>query len=343
MHQQLKPILHWLLISVIFSLSACSTTQTQPRVIERSPVKKPAPGPKNTTDTATEKDWRPDFYTVKKGDTLYAIGLEFGYDYKEIAIANNINAPYPIKVGQQLNLKNLKQRDSKPIKETSADNGVVITPLKTEPNTNKATLSSDSPISDEPQLITEPKAIREPYSDQAFAAAPAKVTQQKTIKATPIEKTEIAKTEANKTETKPDLKPEAKQEQKSTSDDSIEWAWPTNGKVVTGFDDSKNAKGIDIAGSQGQAIKAAAAGKVIYSGSDLRGYGKLVIIKHSNNFLSVYAHNNQILVKEGQQVTIGQKIAEMGSTDADRVKLHFEIRKQGKSVDPTKYLAETAK
>ncbi|MEI8119101.1 MAG: peptidoglycan DD-metalloendopeptidase family protein, partial [Methylophilaceae bacterium] len=96
---------------------------------------------------------------------------------------------------------------------------------------------------------------------------------------------------------------------------------------------------IDIAGSAGQAINAAAGGKVIYSGSDLRGYGKLVIIKHNANYLSVYAHNSNLLVKEGQQVVSGQKIAEMGSSDSDKVKLHFEIRKLGKSVDPSKYLA----
>jgi len=95
---------------------------------------------------------------------------------------------------------------------------------------------------------------------------------------------------------------------------------------------------VDIAGSKGQPVGASAAGKVVYSGSGLRGYGKLVIIKHNKTFLSAYAHNEQILVKEGQSVTKGQKIAEMGSTDADQVKLHFEIRKFGKPVDPAKFL-----
>ena len=107
---------------------------------------------------------------------------------------------------------------------------------------------------------------------------------------------------------------------------------------MTGYFNESSNKGIDIAGASGQIINAASAGKVIYSGSDLRGYGKLVIIKHNNNYLSVYAHNSQINVKEGQQVTRGQKIAEMGSTDSESVKLHFEIRHQGKSVDPNKYL-----
>ena len=113
---------------------------------------------------------------------------------------------------------------------------------------------------------------------------------------------------------------------------------PTNGKVVGEFSESANRKGIDIAGKQGQPVVASAAGKVVYSGSGLRGYGKLVIIKHNNTYLSAYAHNDQVLVKEGQTVTKGQKIAEMGSTDSDQVKLHFEIRKLGKPVDPAKYL-----
>jgi lipoprotein NlpD len=114
--------------------------------------------------------------------------------------------------------------------------------------------------------------------------------------------------------------------------------WPAKGKLVTGFSDTANLKGIDIAGSTGTPVVASAAGKVVYAGSGLRGYGKLVIIKHNSKFLSAYAHNREILVKEGQQVTRGQKIAEMGNTDADQVKLHFEIRRLGKPMDPIKYL-----
>jgi lipoprotein NlpD len=120
--------------------------------------------------------------------------------------------------------------------------------------------------------------------------------------------------------------------------DEIDWMWPAKGKLVTGFSDTANLKGIDIAGVAGQPIVASAAGRVVYAGSGLRGYGKLVIIKHNNTFLSAYAHNRDIVVKEGQQVTRGQKIAEMGSTDTDQVKLHFEIRRLGRPMDPLKYL-----
>jgi lipoprotein NlpD len=118
----------------------------------------------------------------------------------------------------------------------------------------------------------------------------------------------------------------------------LEWGMPTSGKVVAGFSESENRKGVDIAGQRGQAVVASAAGKVVYSGSGLRGYGKLIIIKHNKTYLSAYAHNDQILVKEGQNVNKGQKIAEMGNTDAPQVGLHFEIRRLGKPVDPAQYL-----
>jgi lipoprotein NlpD len=121
-------------------------------------------------------------------------------------------------------------------------------------------------------------------------------------------------------------------------DEKIDWIWPATGKIISGFSETSNLKGIDIAGKSGQPILASASGKVVYAGSGLRGYGKLIIVKHNNTFLSAYAHNKEISVKEGQQVTKGQKIAEMGDTDADQVKLHFEIRRLGKPVDPTKFL-----
>ena len=122
-----------------------------------------------------------------------------------------------------------------------------------------------------------------------------------------------------------------------TTDDGLAFAWPHQGAVLAGFDEAKN-KGLDFAGKAGDPVMAAADGKVVYAGSGLRGYGNLVILKHNNTYLTAYAHNQALLVKEDQAVQKGQRIAEMGSTDADRVKLHFEIRKQGKPVDPTKYL-----
>lgn len=119
--------------------------------------------------------------------------------------------------------------------------------------------------------------------------------------------------------------------------DDVNFIWPASGSVVAGFDDQKN-KGLGIGGKAGDAVIAAAEGRVVYAGSGLRGYGNLVILKHNNTFLTAYAHNQTLLVKEDQNVKQGQKIAEMGSSDADRVKLHFEIRRNGKPVDPARYL-----
>ena len=113
--------------------------------------------------------------------------------------------------------------------------------------------------------------------------------------------------------------------------------WPASGSLIAGFDEARN-KGYDIAGKAGDPVVAAADGRVVYAGAGLRGYGNLIILKHNNTYLTAYAHNQALLVKEDQSVRKGQKIAEMGSTDADRVKLHFEVRRQGKPVDPSRYL-----
>lgn len=347
--------------TLLMLLVGCSTNTIQAPVIDRAPVTKKADvkGSKKTTHAAGEKDWRPDSYTVKKGDTLYGVGLEFGYDYKEIAQFNNILQPYVIRVGQQLKLPKAAESLASPAPVTVAEPAVVVTPLKTEPVTvAKAT--------GEPPTLTEPKAIKEPYSEQAMAMAKAaeiapktpapatkavvaekaaeKVTEKISEKAVekPLGKAaekiaEAARPEAPKTDTKAEATAD-KPAPASGDDESIEWAWPVTGKTLAGFNESTSTKGIDIAGIAGQPVQAAGPGKVVYSGSGLRGYGKLIIIKHNKTYLSAYAHNNQILVKEGQEVTKGQKIAEMGNTDSDRVKLHFEIRRLGKPVDPAKYL-----
>jgi len=123
----------------------------------------------------------------------------------------------------------------------------------------------------------------------------------------------------------------------ASAEDDIGFIWPASGSLIAGFDEARN-KGYDIAGKAGDPVLAAADGRVVYAGAGLRGYGNLVILKHNNTFLTAYAHNQTLLVKEDQAVRKGQKIAEMGSTDADRVKLHFEIRRQGKPVDPARYL-----
>lgn len=331
----------WLFIN----LAACSSNPPAP-VIDRLPANKSST-PKSTVATRpTYKtgDWRPDAYVVKKGDNLFSIGLEHGYYYKDIAQANNIVAPYNIRVGQLLKFKPLKDKvitaETKSGQPTKTDD-VVITPINTESTTTAATSATPAVIA-----ITEPKAIREPYSDDALKTPlpMAKPIPEKPTSIATTSKPAVSATSEATNKQSTDIKPEAKTDQKSDakpnaeSPEDIDWAWPTKGKVIANFNEAGN-KGIDIAGTTGQTINSAATGKVIYSGSDLRGYGKLVIIKHNSTYLSVYAHNSQIVVKEGQQISRGQKIAEMGNSDSNSVKLHFEIRRQGKSVDPSKYLA----
>ncbi len=142
---------------------------------------------------------------------------------------------------------------------------------------------------------------------------------------------------ASASATPPKAEPAPATQNNAVNDEGLGFIWPANGVLIAGFDEAKN-KGLDIAGKAGDPVMAAADGQVVYAGSGLRGYGNLIILKHNNTFLTAYAHNQALLVKEDQKVRKGQKIAEMGKTDADRVKLHFEVRRQGKPVDPAKLL-----
>jgi lipoprotein NlpD len=166
---------------------------------------------------------------------------------------------------------------------------------------------------------TSPTALRLPYSEQNVAAL-------SRGEAKPEARPEPVKPAVASVAPAPERDPEA-----------IEFAWPARGRILAGFAEPNN-KGVDIAGKPGDPVLAAAPGRVMYTGTGIRGYGKLIVIKHDNNFNSVYAHNREILVKEGQNVSKGQRIAELGDTDADAPKLHFEIRKSGKPVDPMRYL-----
>ena len=299
--------------------AGCASTRQAP-VIERTPQAKPAasgkPAP-TARPAAPLPDARPAFHTVRKGDTLYGIALDYGLDYKELAEWNSID-PSKIQVGQQLRL--------------APPTGAVATaPLKTAPGVVEARplgtpvpaqAAAPSPGLTAGGVKSEPKGVRVPYSDQAYAQL-ASLKPEAGL--------------ATKPEARPEQKPDAAQ-----GEDDLDWIWPASGKVISTFNDSANLKGIAIAGRLGQPVLASAAGKVIFSGTGIRGFGQLIVIKHNNTFLSVYAHNSQLLVKEGQSVAKGQKIAEMGNTDADQVKLHFEIRRFGKPVDPAKLLPDRA-
>jgi lipoprotein NlpD len=333
----------------ITMLAACSTTPPAP-VVDRLPNNQSTEDSTSSNKPASARpiyksgDWRPDTYTVKKGDTLFGIGLEYGYDYKELAEINQISAPYIIEIGQILKFNTTSA--------TTANNneGEVSTfPLGDDnPPIAEKSLEATPQPSEAVVTINEPKAKREPYSEEAFNRPIPTLKPSTVAKAPDVKITEVKPTDAKTAETKETKIPEnkidvAKPTTKTTASntfettENIEWAWPHNGKVIGMFNESSN-KGLDIAGNIGQPVLAAAAGKVIYSGSDLRGYGKLVIVKHNALYLSVYAHNSTILVKEGQLVSRGQKIAELGNTESSTAKLHFEIRRQGKSVDPKQYL-----
>jgi lipoprotein NlpD len=286
----------WLSSALLLSLLAGCASSPHAPVIERGPDAAKSMAAKKRV--AREPDWRPDVYVVQKGDTLYSIALEHGLDYRELAEWNSLADANIIMIGRRLKLKGPQQAQTAPLKPV-AENRLAA---------------------GEGLLKTQPKPLKQPYSEQVTVEAPA-----------PLEK-------SGKSEDKQAVVESKESTAGAEDDEQIDWSWPANGKMLAGFNDSQNAKGMDIAGKTGQAVLAAGSGKVVYSGSGLRGYGKLIIIKHNKTYLSAYAHNSQILVKEGQSVAKGQKIAEMGDSDADQVKLHFEIRRLGKPVDPLKYL-----
>jgi lipoprotein NlpD len=312
-------------------MGACATSTRAPVEDRTAPPAAPtfsAPAPAPVPPAEAES--RTPTYTVKRGDTLYQIALDHGLDYKELAAWNTLDNPNKILVGQVL-------RVTAPGDTSAAATGVTTAPLKSQPAVTEAKPGAGAAAVATPSSPTarnadnyksSPKAVKEPYSEQAMrdvarsAQAPA----------------EVVASAAPPGATKADVPRVAPPATETEDDDKLDWVWPAKGKIVVGFSETANLKGIDIAGTAGEPVIASAAGKVVYVGNGLRGYGKLVIVKHNKTWLSAYAHNREILVKEGQQVTKGQKIAEMGNTDADQVKLHFEIRRLGKPVDPARYL-----
>lgn len=210
--------------------------------------------------------WHGGYHTVRKGDTLYSVAWQYGYDFEVVARWNNIGAPYRIHPGQRLRL-------------------------------------------------TPP-----PASSQQARSAPS----QPRGNTTPRADTRTT----GKTSPKP-----------APSARNFAWRWPVHGEIIGRFATGVAGKsGLEIAGKRGEPIRAAAPGYVVYSGSGLRGYGRLIIIKHNETYLSAYAHNSKLRVKENEQVKMGQHIADMGSSGTNRNMLHFEIRRDGKPVDPLKYL-----
>ncbi|NMG33136.1 peptidoglycan DD-metalloendopeptidase family protein [Azoarcus sp. TTM-91] len=250
---------------------------------------------------------RQGIHVVKQGETLLGISRQYGQSVRDLVAWNNLANPNQIHVGQELRVS--------PSVEPSGGAVATAIPVSPEP-VIVSPVTSSSGETGGAAIKQAPLGGKQPYSDEAWNR-----TQPKP--AAPVEGPSMP------------AQPTADGSKDIAGDG--DWLWPAKGKVLAGFSEATN-KGLDIAGNPGDPVIASGAGKVVYSGSGLRGYGKLVIIKHDANYLTAYAHNQQLLVKEGDSVTKGQKIAELGSTDTDRPKLHFEIRKQGRPVDPMKYL-----
>ena len=295
-----------LLISIlVFSLWSC--TPRRPAKVDevgakphRTQTKSNARHPLRNKQQTTHK--------VVKGDSLYSIGFRYQKDYQTLAAINNIKPPYRIYPNQIIKLTGPAQKVV--FKPTNNNNSVV----QTKP------ISNNQPITAKPEVLNNKKPTTNTVAQQKPAA---ESTNKPTVKP-PVNNKPPAK------------KPVVVATPNNTN---LKWLWPTNGKIRTTFLASNPArKGISIGGQEGQAVKAAEAGVVVYSGNGLLGYGELIIIKHNDAYLSAYGHNKANKVKEGQSVSRGEVIAELGSTGTNVNNLHFEIRKNGKPVNPLNYV-----
>ncbi|MEO7940992.1 MAG: peptidoglycan DD-metalloendopeptidase family protein [Burkholderiaceae bacterium] len=298
--------MRWLVaVGLVTVLSACGS-----RVINQAPIEVRTPAtnvesggavlPAAQQPPGFENAGKPGFYTVKPGDTMIRIGMETGQSWRDIARWNNLTNPNLIEVGQVLR---------------------VVPPIA----------GAVPPVT----VLAAPK----PGATNGMAPAPMQgAVTQGGATVTPVAPSGVTTTAVAPVTVTPTAVPPAQGAiGAAAAEDEVAFIWPASGAVLSGFDEPKN-KGVDIGGAAGDPVLAAADGRVVYVGSSLRGYGNLIILKHNNTYLTAYAHNQTLLVKEDQTVRKGQKIAEMGSSDADRIKLHFEVRRQGKPVDPAKYL-----
>ncbi len=310
-------------------------------------------------------------YQVKPGDTLYSIAFRYGRDYRDLASDNGIAAPYNITVGQNIRLTPITATVLQAGQTSITDNSQAQSSVKSTVTTNTTNISNKADVAPNTDKVTGDfytvKAgdslmsisrksgvsysnlirinhLQKPYGiytgqriylkSNSSSESLADRTPQKVVPVAGGNTQTTASSTAVPASVA--IAPTKVVSGKSRSVSGVSWMWPARGTVIRNF--SSTNKGIDIAGSRGQNVNAAASGQVVYSGNALRGYGNLIIINHDNEYLSAYAHNDMLLVKEGQRVKKGQVIAKMGSTDASRVMLHFEIRYRGNSVNPRKYL-----
>ncbi len=270
------------------------------------------PAPVDTLYTGkTYRDFQPNSlnakkYEVQKGETLYSIAFRANMDVDDIARLNNLSRPYTIYPGQTLDLV-----------------GSAKSTGTSEP--------TQRPQSNKERANNAQNNIKTPVAN----------TQQKGYG----QKTSTRKTVAKQTDKGSNSQPRQRIERPEVvlpSNNNIVWRWPSSGKVIADFSlREQGNKGIDFAGSRGDSVNAAAAGKVVYVGSALHGFGNLIILKHNDDFITAYAHNEDILVKEKEWVDVGETIGRMGDSGSSRVKLHFEVRFRGKSVNPRHYLPKS--
>ncbi len=291
----------WLLILSLL-LTGCGTPRTFVAPVD------------NRTHIAGEI---PKTYTVRTGDSLYMIAMEFELDHLDIAKWNGIRAPYTIHKGQVLRLHPVQKKHASSPAVSSGCSGSYYTVQRGD------TLSE---VAEKCRVQTRTLAqwnrLRAPYTihvGQKLRLKPASVTPQTVSRSQPKPKATTAA---------------------SSSRSSSSFRRPVSGKITQYFSSKKGNTGIEFSGRKGDSVRAAGDGKVVYSGTGLVRYGKLLIIKHDNNLLTAYAHNSELQVAEGDLVKAGQQIAKMGSSGTDKVKLHFEVRKGGKPVDPMRYLGK---
>jgi lipoprotein NlpD len=324
-------------VALVWGLSACGS-----KAPNRAPVEDRA-GQSGRDGAAVvgvkqppgfENAGKAGYYVVKPGDTLRHIGLETGQSYKDIARWNNLENLDKIDVGQVV-------RVVPPTAATEPATGAVAVSRPVTSSTITSSPLAVGPASSGTAPKTVPKGAATSTTASNATTAPAATSATAASATAPTTSTNAANTASSTASTTATTAtPAAATAVTPGSEDDLGWIWPGTGAVIASFDEGKN-KGLDLGGSAGDPVLAASDGKVIHAGmgeGTMRHYGNLIVIQHNKVFISAYANNQTLLVKEDQIVKKGQKIAEMGSSGTDKVKLHFELRRFGKAMDPAKYL-----
>jgi lipoprotein NlpD len=293
------------------------TPGTREPVLVQPPAPVPAPAPVVAVPPTVSI---PDTHVVRAGETIYSVARLYNLNPRDVALLNGVPQEVVLRPGQVLRLT---QNVAAP------PPAIVATPIPAAPTPPPA------PLGD---VKREPKAVKIPYTDEAFARLKGATASSATLSPAPG-RPAAAPTPAPSATVSAVPPAAAAPAPAATADaDNISWAWPNAGKVTKKFSENSLLRGLALEGKTGSPVFAAAAGRVIYASEGLRGYGKVVILRHNEQYTSVYGHNSAIVVKEGDLVRRGQKIAEVGSTETESPKLHFEVRRSGKAVDPEKLL-----